>query len=134
MRTRRMPQTVVPLLPVDKIERGTGNWMTWGEARRNGVRIPRHIKRAVGPRRRGVVYRSGYWGTLNTVHQVFLEVGEVTHRGRTVKSAVWYRIVEQSIDDVPWRIRRHCTSWNWSGPGSRDEALFTIEVISENGG
>lgn len=135
--TRHTPATVVPLLATDQIARPQahrGAWLTWGEARRQGLRIPRHIKRAIGPRRRGVVYRSGYWGTLNTVHQVFLEVGDITHRGRTVKAAVWYQIVEQSHDDVGWRIRRHCTSWSADGIGRKDEALFTIEVISQDGG
>ena len=134
--TRRTPATVVPLMQTDQIARPQstrGKWMTWGEARREGLRIPKHIKRAIGPRRRGVVYRSGYWGEIATVHQVFLEVGDMTHRGRTVKAAVWYQIVEQDNHDVTQvggRIRRHCTSWSADGIGRRDEALFTIEVIS----
>lgn len=137
MTTRQTPATVVPLMQAGEITAPVahrGEWLTWAEARKQGLRIPRYIKRAIGPRRRGVVYRSGYWGTLNTVHQVFLEVGDVTHRGRTVRAAVWYQVVEQSHDDVGWRVRRHCTSWSADGIGRRDEALFTIEVISENGG
>lgn len=133
--TGRTPVTVVPLLSTDSIAppaQHRGEWLTWGEARRQGLRIPRHVKRAIGPRRRGVVYRSGYWGTLNTVHQVFLEVGDITHRGRTVRAAVWYQIVEQHDEDVTVlrRLRRHCTSWSDDGIGRRDEALFTIEVTN----
>lgn len=141
MTTRDTPATVVPLLATGQIGRPTGLngkvWLTWGEARRQKVRIPRHIKRAIGPRRRGVVYRSGYWGTLATVHQVFLEVGDITHRGRTVKAAVWFQVVEQDnhdVTEVAGRIRRHCTSWSDDDIGRKDEALFTIEVISQDGG
>lgn len=137
MATGRRPATVVPLMEADKvpgIRKGPNGktWVSWALARKMGVRIPRHIKRAVGPRRRGVVYRSGYWGTLNTVHQVYLEVGYITQRGRAVRQAVWYEIVEQSHDDGA-RVRRHCTSWSGDGYGRKDEALFTIQTVDREG-
>ncbi|MFD5451604.1 MULTISPECIES: hypothetical protein [Streptomyces] len=87
-------------------------WLTLDEADWQGLRIPAWVWAAIGPRRVGTVYRSGYWGTVNTVTAVRVKVGRIRLRGgRMVPAAVSYEITEYDGDDV--RDRSHMTAWHY---------------------
>jgi hypothetical protein len=99
-------------------------WMTLGVAREHGVFLG-DVAGDIGPRERGVVYLSGYWRTVNTVHEVFVKVRPRERNRETRRMlplrAVWWTVSEQSAGDV--RERRHCTSWTYAP----NRPLFTIE-------
>jgi len=97
-------------------------WMTLAQAQAARVRLD-GLSHSVGPLRRGVVYKSGYWGHVSTVHEVFVRVAAHRVRGRFAgRRACGYEVVEQNAGDL--RPRRHCTAWEY---GRGNQALFTIE-------
>ena len=72
------------------------------------------------------MYRSGYWGHVSTVHDVFVEVLPPDGVTRFSPRAVWWEVAEQCSDDV--RVRRHCTSWAYD---RNNQALFMLDVREE---
>jgi hypothetical protein len=100
--------------------RSGSQWLTLEAARLVGVDTS-YVTDGIGPRERGMVYRSGYWGHVSTVHDVFVEV--MPPDGVTYSSprAVYWEVAEQSGSDV--RVRRHCTSWSYD---RGNQPLFTL--------
>lgn len=100
-------------------------WLTLTDAVAAGIDVT-HVRDAVGPRVRGMVYLGGYWGTVSTVHDVFVCIAPAVRdpdTGRfTRRRAVWWEVAEESAADHG-RIRRHCTSWEYD---RRNEPLFMI--------
>lgn len=93
-------------------------WMRLEDAEAAGVRLNGYL-RPIGPRRRGVVYYGAYWGNVNTVHDVFVQVTTYRERGRFAgRRVIGFQVVEQDAGDG--RIRRHMTSWE-----RRNEVLRT---------
>lgn len=118
-----MRHQVISLRSVPEV---TGSeWMTLASARAEGVDLS-WVADGIGPRERGTVYYGAYWGTVNTVHQVFVKVvavgrDSVTGQPRPRRATYW-EIVEQSQRDNG-RTRRHCTSWEYD---RRNQPLFMI--------
>ena len=83
-------------------------WISLDQAREEGIDLT-YVADSIGPRERGVAYLNGYWGDVNTVHGVFVRVGE----GR----ADSWSVAEESASDGG-RVRWHCTSWG-SDRGNR---------------
>jgi hypothetical protein len=77
---------------------------------------------AIGPRRRGIVYRTGYSGVVSTVHEVFVKVDPFWGRGNLDRRVTGWLLVEESPSDG-MRVRCHMTSWQCDR-GSR--VLFTV--------
>ncbi|MFE0472594.1 hypothetical protein ACFW2V_13365 [Streptomyces sp. NPDC058947] len=99
-------------------------YMSLAAAETAGVRIPKRDQvYSVGPLRRGVVYRSGYWGTVNTVHDVFVRVQAMRDkRGRFAgRVACGFLVAEENDSDT--RVRVHSTAWAY---GRGNAPLFTI--------
>ncbi|MEU4066650.1 hypothetical protein AB0F25_30430 [Streptomyces wedmorensis] len=104
-------------------------WMDLEEAQWQGLRGINSVMAAIGPRRVGTVYRSGYWGDVSTVVSVKVRVGLVKRFGREVVAAVGWQITEYNADDV--RDRTHFTSWEYDrynvvlhGPGDTRPRKF----------
>jgi hypothetical protein len=102
-------------------------WMTLDAARAAGIKLD-HVTPGIGPRVRGMVYLGAYWGSVNTVHEVFVKVvppGRDPETGRfTPRRAVWWEVAEESANDHG-RVRRHCTSWEYD---KRNQPLFMLET------
>lgn len=99
-------------------------YMSLAAAEAAGVKIPERDRAySVGPLRRGVVYWNGYWGTVNTVHDVFVRVLPVRDgRGRFMgRLACGFLVAEQNDSDA--QVRVHSTAWEY---GRGNEPLFTI--------
>lgn len=90
-------------------------WLTLTDAQAAGIPLD-YVADGIGPRVRGMVYRGGYGGTVNTVHDVFVCVQD----GR----AVWWEVAEESAEDHG-RVRRHCTSWTFE---RRNTPLFMLDT------
>lgn len=86
-------------------------WITLEEAIYQGLRL-REVMHSIGPRRVGTVYRSGYWGDINTVTSVMVRAARVwsERRGRYITRAVSWEVTEYHERDVV--DRTHCTSWH----------------------
>ena len=97
-------------------------WITLAEARERGIPLD-WVADGIGPRERGMVYRSGYWGTVNTVHDVFVKIAPEDRDPRKFY-AVWWSVAEESADDHG-RIRSHCTSWAYD---VRNQPLAVLET------
>lgn len=101
----------------------SGEWVTLEEAERRSLPMG-HTLAGIGPRRPGMIYRSGYWGDVNTVLAVHVKVDDVPLRSmRTGKAAVHWEVTERTEGEK--RIRRHCTSWEYDArnailPGPAD--------------
>ncbi|AXH66480.1 hypothetical protein SEA_SATIS_331 [Streptomyces phage Satis] len=109
-----MRHTVVP---VREFVPAGAEWLSLADARERGIPLD-WVAGSIGPRERGMVYRSGYWNTVNTVHDVFVKVGTVDGAER----AVWWSVVEESADDRG-RARTHCTSWEYD---TRNQVLASL--------
>lgn len=97
-------------------------WLTLEAARAVGVDLS-YVADGIGPRVRGMVYRGGYLDTVNTVHDVFIEVMPPVPGSGRAPRAVYWEVAEQSGDDV--RVRRHCTSWTYE---RRNRVLFMLDT------
>ena len=95
-------------------------WMTLEAARAVGVDTS-YVVGGIGPRERGTVYRSGYWGHVSTVHDVFVEVMPPDWITHFSPRAVWWEVAEENDGDP--RVRRHCTSWAYD---TGNQTLFTL--------
>lgn len=102
-----------------------GAWMRLADAVTCGIELG-YVAEAIGPRVRGMVYRSGYPGDVSTVHDVFVRVMEAdtdpnSGMPRPCRAVHW-EIAEESAMDHG-RVRRHCTSWQC---GTRNQPLLTF--------
>lgn len=102
----------IPLRAVDLPPGGT--WMTVEQATRELVNLD-YVRSSLGPLVRGIVYRSGYWGLVSTVHGVFVDVRPAGRDGGgnyLPRRAVGWQVAEEDATDNG-RVRRHMTSWHY---------------------
>lgn len=115
----------IPLRSVSAPSGGT--WMPLEQAVRECVNLD-YVRDGIGPMARGIVYRSGYWGAVNTIHNVFVDVLPAGRDGGgnyLPRRAVGWEVAEQDATDNG-RVRRHLTSW-WYDDGNRVLHLLTEE-------
>jgi hypothetical protein len=72
----------------------------------------RYVAEAIGPRRVGGVYRSGYWGITYRVEEIH------TGPGGPIPWSEWAIVATDLDGPTPGRTRTHCTAWD---PGADTE-------------
>lgn len=112
-----MRHTIVALR---KIELRDPGWITLSEARERGIPLG-WVASDIGPRERGLVYRSRYWNTVNVVHDVFVKLGT---DDTGTERAVWWEVMEETADDRG-RARQHCVPWE---SGAHHEPLAMLDT------